>query len=89
MEPRLLAVELRDDRTQERDVVFLDLVDVAGVGHAQTQRRSVEFERDDGLEPFGELLGGGLLLDPVQAKLPYIAVCLRVIEHAPMRVFFV
>ena len=89
VEPRLLAVELRDDRTQERDVVFLDLVDVAGVGHAQTQRRSVEFERDDGLEPFGELLGGGLLLDPVQAKLPYIAVCLRVIEHAPMRVFFV
>ena len=79
MQPGLLAVELRDDRAQERNVVLLDLVDVALVGNAQAKVRAVEFERYDRLEPFHELLFGGLGLDSVKAVLPHIAICLRVV----------
>ena len=75
VQSRLLPVELRDDRFEERDVVLLDLADVAFVGNPQAKRRAVEFERDDGLKPLFELLGGGPGLDLVQAVLPYIAIC--------------
>ena len=75
VEAGLLPVELRDDRFEERDVVLLDLADVAFVGNPQAKRRAVEFERDDGLKPLFELLGGGPGLDLVQAVLPYIAIC--------------
>ena len=81
VEPRLLPVELRDDRPEERDVVLLDLAHVAFVGNAQAERRAVELERNDGLEPLLELFGRGLRLDPIEAVLPHIAVCLRVIQH--------
>ena len=81
MESGLLSVELRDDWFEEWDVVFLDLTDVAFVGDPQTERCAVEFERHDGLEPFPELLFGGPGLDLVQAVLPYIAICLRVVQH--------
>ena len=79
MQPGLLSVELRDDRTQERDVVLFDLVYVALVGNTQAQVGAVELERYDRLEPLHELLFGGLCLDPVKAVLPHIAICLRVV----------
>lgn len=72
----LLSVELGDDRPQERNVVLLDLIDVAHVGYAQTQRLTVEFERHDGFEPLHELLFGRSGLDLVQAGLPFFAICL-------------
>ena len=72
----LLSVELGDDRPQERNVVLLDLIDVAHVGHAQTKRLAVEFERHDGFEPLHELLFGRSGLDLVQTSLPFFAICL-------------
>jgi len=81
VQPRLLTVELRDDGLQKRDVVLLDLVHIALVGYPQAQGRAVEFERYDGLEPFPELFGRSLGLDAVQAVLPHVAICLRVVEH--------
>ena len=68
MQADLLSVELGDDRPQERNVVLLDLIDVAHVGHAQTKRLAVEFERHDGFEPLHELLFGRSGLDLVQNK---------------------
>lgn len=56
MQPGLLSVELRDDRTQERDVVLFDLVYVALVGNTQAQVGAVELQRYDRLEPLHELL---------------------------------
>lgn len=79
MQTGLLPVELRDDGTQEGDVVLLDLVHIARIGYAQTQRRAVELERDDGQKPLGKLLLGRLLFDAVKTVLPYIAICLRVV----------
>ena len=81
MEFRLLSVELRDDGSQERDVVLLDLPHIALVGYAQTERRTVELERYDGLEPLLELFGRGLCLDPVETVLPHVVMCLRVVQH--------
>ncbi len=77
----LLAVELRDDRTQERDVVLLDLVVIALVGDAQTQRRPVESQRNDRLEPFLELLRRNAGFDRIEAVLPDVIVCLRIGQH--------
>lgn len=71
MQADLLSVELGDDRPQERNVVLLDLIDVAHVGHAQTKRLAVEFERHDGFEPLHELLFGRSGLDLVQTSLPF------------------
>ena len=76
-----MPVELRNDRTQERDVVLFDLVVVAFVGDAQTQRRAVEFQRYDGLEPLLELFRRNAGFDGVEAVLPYFIVCLCIGEH--------
>ena len=76
----LLSESLVDYRAEERDVVFLYVIDVRFVGYPQLQRGAVEVDRHDGLEPLDELLLGGLLPDTGQAVLPHIAVC-RIVEH--------
>jgi len=66
---------LMDDRGQQRNEVLLNVIHIAFVRNAQLQGRSVEIERHDRLEPFGELFVRGLLLYLGQAHLPHVSVC--------------
>ena len=83
----LLSESLVDYRAEERDVVFLYVIDVRFVGYPQLQRGAVEVDRHDGLEPLDELLLGGLLPDTGQAVLPHIAVC-RIVDNHKCGVVF-
>ncbi len=70
-----------DDRTQDGDVIFFDLIHVTLVRHTQAEHRPVEVQRHDRTEPPVELLRRGLLAESGQASLPQVAVVLGVREH--------
>ena len=76
-----MAVELRDDRTEERDIILFDLIVVGFVGDAQAQRRAVEFQRYDRLEPLFELLRRNAGFDRIEAILPYLVIGLCIGQH--------
>ena len=60
------------------------MVHITFIRHLQFQGHPVKIKRHDRLEPFGELLVGGMLADTGQTTLPHITVCLVINYHHPV-----
>ena len=73
--------KLMNNGFEQRDEVLFDMIYVTLVGHFELQRHSVEIERNDRLEPLGELLVRGMLANAAQTALPHISICLVIDYH--------